>query len=236
MLVLAFAAGAFLVAAALVVFVALVALVALVAFAALGAAAVFLVVAVLVAVFFAAGAFLVVAFVALVVFLASAGESSFLAVFLAAAGLAVAFASFTGPEGPVHHIVSDARGAWVYETTTRWNAGDNAQRQGTTAPWRADHHVLHRSIGKHTLRAVEGAVLGALGEGPVEERGEGGLLGVAESVVLPDKLLEGLATVESITVSKDVRSEKRCLALRFGSPSTTRCVKYLRATVTLLEL
>ena len=106
---LAFAAGAFLVAAALVVFVALVALV---AFAALGAAAVFLVVAVfvvvLVAVFFAAGAFFVVALVTLV-FLASAGESSFLAVFLAAAGLAVAFASFTGPEGPVHHIVSDAK-------------------------------------------------------------------------------------------------------------------------------
>ena len=75
---------------------------------------------------------------------------------------------------------------------------------------------------KHTLGAVEGAILRTLGEGTVEERGEGGLLGVAEGVVLPDKLLERLTTIESITVSKYVRSEYRCLALRFGSASTTR--------------
>lgn len=66
--------------------------------------------------------------------------------------------------------------------------------------------MLHRSVAKHTLGAVEGAVLRALGEGTVEERGECGLLGVAESVVLPNKLLQRLATVESIKVSKDVRS------------------------------
>jgi hypothetical protein len=78
----------------------------------LGAAGVFLVVAlvaVLVAVFLAAGAFFVVALVAFVVFLASAGDSSFLAVFLAAAGLAADFASFTGPEGPMHRNVSDVK-------------------------------------------------------------------------------------------------------------------------------
>ena len=57
---------------------------------------------------------------------------------------------------------------------------------------------------KHTLGAVEGAVLRALGEGTVEERGESSFLGVAESIVHPDKLLEGLATVEGIIVSKDV--------------------------------
>ena len=99
LLVLAFAAGAFLVAAALVVFVAA----ALVVFVALVVAAVFL----------AAGAFFVVALVALValvVFLASAGDSSFLAVFLAAAGLAALdFASFTGPEGPMKGCVSDMK-------------------------------------------------------------------------------------------------------------------------------
>jgi len=61
-------------------------------------------------------------------------------------------------------------------------------------------------MGKHTLGTVEGAVLRALSEGTVEERGEGGLAGGAtESVVHPDKLLERLATVESITVSKDVQ-------------------------------
>jgi hypothetical protein len=91
LLVLAFAAGAFLAAAALVVLVAaLVALVALVA----------------AAVFFAAGAFFAAA--ALVVFFAAAGESSFLAAaFFVAAGFAAVlepasgFASFTGPEAPV---------------------------------------------------------------------------------------------------------------------------------------
>jgi hypothetical protein len=63
---------------------------------------------------------------------------------------------------------------------------------------------LYQAIGTHTLGAVEGAVLRALGEGTVEERGEGSLLGVAESIVLPDELLEGLATVESIIISKGV--------------------------------
>lgn len=67
--------------------------------------------------------------------------------------------------------------------------------------------MLHRSVVRHTLGAVEGAILRTLGEGTVEERGEGGLLGVAESVVLPDELFERLATVKSITVSKCVRSE-----------------------------
>ena len=106
----AFAAGVFLVAAALVVFVALVAL---------GAA---LVVAALVAVFLAAGAFFVVALVALVVFLASAGDSSFLAVFLAAAGLAALdFASFTGPEGPMNGSVSDLK--QLCENSTQQNDG-----------------------------------------------------------------------------------------------------------------
>ena len=133
LLVLAFAAGVFLVVAALVVFVALVAL------AALGAAGAFLVVAlvaVLVAVFFAAGAFFVVALVVFVVFLASAGEPSFLVVFLAgAAGLAVAFASFTGPDGPMHRSVSGGKqGDWVLGTATRWNAGSKAQQRETTAP------------------------------------------------------------------------------------------------------
>jgi hypothetical protein len=71
--------------------------------------------------------------------------------------------------------------------------------------YHADHRVLYRSDWKHTLRAVEGAVLRALGEGTVEERGESGLAGgVAESIVHPDKLLERLTTVESIIVSKDV--------------------------------
>jgi len=61
------------------------------------------------------------------------------------------------------------------------------------------------SIGwRHTLGALEGAVLRALGEGTVEERVECGLLDVADSIVLGDKLLEGLAAVGSIIVSKDV--------------------------------
>jgi len=57
---------------------------------------------------------------------------------------------------------------------------------------------------RHTLGALEGAVLRALGEGTVEERVECGLLDVADSIVLGDKLLEGLAAVGSIIVSKDV--------------------------------
>jgi len=122
LLVLAFAAGAFLVAAALVVFVALAAL-----GAALGAA---LVVA-LVAVFFAAGAFFVVALVALValvVFLASAGEPSFFAVFFSAAGLALALASFTVPEGPMNRSVSNAkRTMYEIDTATRWHARETVQ-------------------------------------------------------------------------------------------------------------
>ena len=77
-------------------------------------------VAALVAVFFAAGAFFVVALVALVVFLASAGDSSFLVVFLAAAGLAEAFASFTGPEGPMHRSVSGRKYiGLMFDTVTR---------------------------------------------------------------------------------------------------------------------
>ena len=75
------------------------------------------------------------------------------------------------------------------------------QRQLNTA-----YHALCRSLGTRTLGAGEDTRLGALGEGTVEERGERGLLGVAESVVLPNKLLQRLATVESIKVSKDVRS------------------------------
>ena len=72
-------------------------------------------------------------------------------------------------------------------------------------PYHAEHRVLYRSDWKHTLGAIEGAVLRALGESTVEERGEGGLAGgVAESIVHPDKLLEGLATVGGIIVSNDV--------------------------------
>ena len=36
--------------------------------------------------------------------------------------------------------------------------------------------------------------------------------------------------------AKMFQSVQRCLALRFGSASTTRCMDYLRATVTFLEL
>ena len=64
--------------------------------------------------------------------------------------------------------------------------------------------MLYRSIGKHTLGTVEGAILRALGEGTVEEVVEVGICGLAESIVLANKHLEGLTTVESITVSKDV--------------------------------
>jgi hypothetical protein len=51
-------------------------------------------------------------------------------------------------------------------------------------------------MGGHTLRASEGAVLRALGEGLVEVRGEGGIRNSAEGIVLHDELLEHLATVE----------------------------------------
>ena len=56
-----------------------------------------------------------------VVFLASAGDDSFFAVFLAAAGLVVlAFASFTGPEGPMHHSVSGGKHmGLMFDTATR---------------------------------------------------------------------------------------------------------------------
>jgi hypothetical protein len=63
--------------------------------------------------------------------------------------------------------------------------------------------VLYRSVGEHTLGAVEGTVLRALSEGTVEQRVESGFLDVAENIVLGDKHLEGLATVASIIVSKD---------------------------------
>jgi hypothetical protein len=90
-------------------------------------------------------------------------------------------------------------------------------------------------MGGHTLRTSEGAVLRALGEGLVEVGGEGGIRDSAEGIVLHDELLEHLATVEKM-VSKDVRSESRRLAFRFGSVSTTRYGKYLRATIAVLEL
>ena len=64
--------------------------------------------------------------------------------------------------------------------------------------------MLRRLGGEHTLRAVEGAVLRSLGKGTVEERVEGRVLDVAENIVLGDKQLESLATVQSIIVSKDV--------------------------------
>jgi hypothetical protein len=51
-------------------------------------------------------------------------------------------------------------------------------------------------MGGHTLRASEGAVLRALGEGFVEVSGEGGIRDIAEGIVLHDELLEHLATVE----------------------------------------
>lgn len=62
--------------------------------------------------------------------------------------------------------------------------------------------MLHRTIGEHTLGAVEGAVLRALGEGTVEERGESGLLRVTESIVHPDELLEALATSQEYQSAK----------------------------------
>jgi hypothetical protein len=108
LLVLALAAGAFLVVAALV------------ALAALGAAFA------LVAVFFAAGAFFVVALVA---FFASAGDSSFLAAFLAAGfSAASGFASFTGPEAPmIDDVSNDAQWGQESEATTRWASFVTAQ-------------------------------------------------------------------------------------------------------------
>jgi hypothetical protein len=71
-------------------------------------------------------------------------------------------------------------------------------------PRLANHRVLRRLVGEHTLRTVEGAVLRALGKGTVEERVEGRILDVAENIVLGDKQLESLATVRSIMVSKDI--------------------------------
>ena len=175
-------------AAALVVFVAA----ALVVFVALVVAAVFL----------AAGAFFVAA--ALVVFLAAAGESSFLvAAFLVAAGFAAVlapasgFASFTGPEGPVEgDWVSDSNGL---DNTIETQCDERHvlrlaitmnQRQLNTA-----YHALCRSLGTRTLGAGEDTRLGALGEGTVEERGEGGVVDVAENIVGKNILLESLATV-----------------------------------------
>jgi len=69
---------------------------------------------------------------------------------------------------------------------------------------------LRRSLGRRTLRAGKDTRLGALGEGTVEERGEGGIVDVAEYVVGKNVLLESLATVGKAkcqsVVSKKVAS------------------------------
>ena len=64
------------------------------------------------------------------------------------------------------------------------------QRQLNTA-----YHALCRSLGTRTLGAGEDTRLGPLGESTVEERGEGGVVDVAENIVGKNILLESLATV-----------------------------------------
>jgi hypothetical protein len=50
-------------------------------------------------------------------------------------------------------------------------------------------------VGRRTLRAGKDTRLGALGESTVEERGEVGVVDVAENIVGMNILLESLATV-----------------------------------------
>jgi hypothetical protein len=64
------------------------------------------------------------------------------------------------------------------------------QHLGNTA-----YHGLHRSLGRLTLRAGEDTRLRALGESTVEQRGELGVVDVAEYIVGKNVLLESLATV-----------------------------------------
>jgi hypothetical protein len=62
-------------------------------------------------------------------------------------------------------------------------------------------------LGRRTLRAGEDTRLRALGESAVEERGEGGVVDVAEYVVGENVLLESLATVGKARCQQDVSSK-----------------------------
>lgn len=109
-----------------------------------------------------------------------------------------------------------------------------AQRERSLPTLSAD--AWNRSLGRLTLRAGEGAILGTLGESAVEEGGELSILDVLDGEVEAKELLEDLTTVE------ETRRLARCIeqavtaAGRFGSRGGGEVEFYLRATVAFLEL
>jgi hypothetical protein len=74
-------------------------------------------------------------------------------------------------------------------------------------------------LGRRTLGAGEDTRLGALGKSTVEQRGEGGIVDVAEDVVGKNVFLESLATVGEVKCQPDVSSKVASLGACFPTHS-----------------